>query len=70
MVAFQSMALQKSAGATTQPYLGYVPERPFPQKAVKKADNKKIPSIPPNSMIGQFTAVPKTTAVLKTAFLG
>ena len=48
---------------------GYVPERPFPKKAVEKAVNKKKPIIPPNSMIGQFTAVLKTT-VLGTAFLG
>ena len=47
---------------------GYVPEGSFPEKAVEKAANKKKPLIPPNSMIGQFTAV-LGTAVLGTAFL-
>ena len=47
---------------------GYVPERPFPKKAVEKVANKKKPSIPPNSMIGRFTAVLGTIA-LGTKFL-
>ena len=47
----------------------YVPERPFPKKAVEKAANQKTPLISPNSMIGQFTVV-FGTAVLGTAFLG
>ena len=48
---------------------GYVPERSFPKKAVEKAAKKKQPLIPPNFMIGQFTAV-FGTAFLGTAFLG
>ena len=49
---------------------GHVPERPLPKKAVETAANKKEPYlIPPNAMIGQFTAV-LGTAVLGTAFLG
>ena len=34
-----------------------MPERPFPKKAIEKAAIKKKILIPPNSMIGQFTAV-------------
>ena len=48
---------------------GYVPERPLPKMAVETAANKKKPLNPPNSMIGQFTAV-LGTAVLGTAFMG
>ena len=48
----------------THSYASYVPERLFPKKAVEKADNKKKPLIPPNSMTGQFMAV------MGTAFLG
>ena len=48
---------------------GYVPERPLPKMAVETAANKKKPLNPPNSMIGQFTAI-LGTAVLGTAFMG
>ena len=48
---------------------GYVPERPLPKKAVEKSANEEKPLIPPNSMIGQFTAVLGTT-VLGMASLG
>ena len=34
-----------------------MPERPLPKMAVETAANKKKPLNPPNSMIGQFTAV-------------
>ena len=43
---------------------GYVPERPLPKMAAETAANKKKPLNPPNSMIGQFTAVSGT------AFMG
>ena len=49
--------------------MGYVPERPLPKMVVETAANKKNPLNPPNSMIGQLTAV-LGTAVLGTAFMG
>ena len=49
--------------------MGYMPERPLPKMAVETAANKKKPLNPPNSMIGQLTAV-LGTAVLGTAFMG
>ena len=59
----------QESDATLRPYIlgscgGYVPERPLPKMAVETAANKKKPLNPPNSMIGQFTAV------LGTAFMG